>query len=83
MELIVQYLDDLEDLVYAFALKWERIGRIFRFTMFVAASGLAQVLAVVLAIYYPPLATAVAAILLVSLLYRGATTGYQEPLSTS
>lgn len=83
MELIVQYLDDLEDLVYAFALKWERIERTFRFTMFVAASGLAQVLAVVLAIYYPPLATAVAAILLVSLLYRGATASYREPLSTS
>ena len=25
MECIVQYLDDLEDLIYAFALKWERI----------------------------------------------------------
>lgn len=83
MERFVQYLDDLEDLVYAFALKWERIRRTFRFTLFVAASGLSQVLAVVLALYFPPLATAVAAILLVGLLYRGATAGYPEALHSS
>ncbi len=83
MERIVQYLDDLEDLVYAFALKWERIRRTFRFTLFVAASGLLQVFAVVLALYNPPLATAVAAILLVGLLYRGATASYPEPLHST
>lgn len=71
MECIIQYLDDLEDLIYAFALKWERIRRAFRFSLFVAASISFQILAVFLALSKPPLAVAVAALLLVGLLYRG------------
>jgi hypothetical protein len=38
MELIVQTLDDLEYLVYAFALKWERICRACNFIVFMAAA---------------------------------------------
>ena len=72
MEIIIQYLDDLEDLFYAFALKWERIRRAIRFALFVTTSILFQVFGVFLALSYPPFALAVAALLLVGMLYRGA-----------
>jgi len=72
MEVIVQYLDDLEDLVYAFALKWERIRRTMRFALFVTMSFSLQVFGIFLALSYPPLAVAVAALLMVGMLYRGA-----------
>jgi len=72
MELIAQYLDDLEDLVYAFALKWERIRKAIRFAFFVSASLSIQILGVLLALSYPPIAVAVAALLSVGILYRGA-----------
>ncbi len=72
MEIIVQYLDDLEDLFYAFALKWERIRRVLRFAFFVTASVSFQIFGVFLALSNPPFAVAVAALLLVGLLYRGA-----------
>lgn len=72
MEVIVQYLDNLEDLVYAFALKWERIRRAIRFALFVTFSLSFQILGVILALLNPPIAIAVAALLLVGLLYRGA-----------
>jgi len=72
MEVIVQYMDDLEDLIYAFALKWERIRRAVRFALFVMTSFSLQVFGVFLALSYPPLAVAVAALLLVGMLYRGA-----------
>jgi membrane protein YdbS with pleckstrin-like domain len=72
MELLVQYLDDLEDLFYAFALKWERIRRAIRFALFMCISMSFQVLGVILALSNPPLAVAMAALLLVGLLYRAA-----------
>ena len=72
MELIVQYLDDLEDLIYAFALKWERIRRVLRFTIFITASVSMQFLGVFLALSIPAIAVATASLLLVGLLYRGA-----------
>ena len=72
MERIVQYLDDLEDLVYAVALIWERIRRTFRFTFFMIASVSLQALGIFLALTIPPLAVALASLLLVTVLYRGA-----------
>ena len=70
MERIVQYLDDLEDLYYAFALKWERIRRALRFALFVALSLSFQILGIFLALSIPALAVATASLLLVGLLYR-------------
>ncbi len=72
MECIVQYLDDLEDLFYAFALVWERIRTALRFALFIAASVSFQSMGVLLALSSPPLAIAAVAVLLVWLLYRGA-----------
>lgn len=69
MERIVQYLDNLEDLFYAFALKWERIRRTLRFALFIATSVSFQLLGVFLALSIPALAVATASLLLVGLLY--------------
>jgi hypothetical protein len=77
MEVFAQYLDDLEDLFYAIALKWERIRRTIGFALFVGMSFLLQAFGVFLALSYPPFAVAVAALLLVGLLYRGAV--YYSP----
>jgi hypothetical protein len=72
MEVIIQYLDDLEDLIYALALKWERIRRFVRCALFIATSLSFQLFGIFLALFSPPLAVAVAALLLVGMLYRGA-----------
>lgn len=70
MECIVQFLDDLEDLFWAVALKWERIRRTVRFALFVTTSISFQILGVFLALSIPALAVATASLLLVGLLYR-------------
>jgi len=72
MECIAQYLDDLEDLCYAFVLIWERIRRTLHFAFFILVSVSLQAFGVVLALTAPPLAIATVALLLVWLLYRGA-----------
>ena len=72
MELIVQYLDDLEDLFYAFALKWERIRRTIRFALFIIMSVSFQLLGIFLALSIPALAVATASLLMVGMLYRNA-----------
>lgn len=72
MECFVQYLDDLEDLYYAVALIWERIRTRVRFAVFVIASLALQVFGVFIALNSPPIAVAIASLLLVVLLYRGA-----------
>ena len=82
MELFVQYLDDLEDLFYAFALKWERIKRITRFVLFIVASAAVQALGIYLALTAPPIATAQVALLLVGLLYYGAVGGPARKMSS-
>ena len=81
MECVAQYLDDLEDLVFAFALVWERIRRALHFALFVFASVTLQSLGVLLALTNPPLAVATAALLLVWLLYRGAVS--YSPISAA
>jgi len=70
MERFIQYLDDLEDLFYAFALKWERIRRTCRISVFIVVSAIFQFLAIGLALSEPPLAVALLALLLVGLLHK-------------
>lgn len=70
MERFAQYLDDIEDLIYALALMAERIGQAARFLAFVCASLGLQVLGIILALASPPLAVAAASLLLVGMLYR-------------
>jgi membrane protein YdbS with pleckstrin-like domain len=74
MEVLVQYLDDLEDLFYAAALKAERILQAFRFFLFMAASATLQLFAIFIALKNPPLAVAAASLLLVGMLFRAVVT---------
>ncbi len=71
MERFVQYLDDLEDLFYAVALVAEKVRRIARFFLFISTSVALQALGIFLALGNPPMAVAVASLLLVGMLYRG------------
>ncbi len=70
MERLLQYFDDLEDLFYAAALKAERIRQTVQFFLFIAISAALQMLCVVIALRDPPLAVAVASLLLVGMLFR-------------
>ena len=71
MELFAQYLDDLEDLIYAFALLAERILQAAKFFVFVSVSVSFQILGIMLALASPPMAVAAASLLMVGMLYRG------------
>ena len=70
MEFFVQTLDDIEDLFYAAALKAHRIRQGLEVLLFVAVSLVVQITCVQLALKAPPLALAVAALLMVGALYR-------------
>jgi len=83
MERFLQYLDDLEDLFYAFALKWERIRRTCRFSFFIVVSLAFQILAIGLALSEPPLAVAMVALLLVGLLHKVVISNEIPSISTS
>ena len=71
MEVLVQYLDDLEDLLYAIALLAEKIRNVVQFFLFMAAALTLQLLGVLIALVSPPMAVAVASLLMVGMLYRG------------
>ena len=70
MERLVQYLDDLEDLFYALALKAERIRQTLQFFLFMAGAAALQVFSVFIALRNPPMAVAVASLLMVGMLFR-------------
>lgn len=72
MERILQYWDDLDDLIYGLALIWEKIRSIFNFVLFMLAYVVLQALGIVLAQINPPLALAMVSLLAVALLYRSA-----------
>ena len=81
MERFIQYLDDIEDLVYAIALSRERIRQSLRFLVFLCASLVVQAGGVLLALASPPLAMGCAALALVGMLYRGVV--HNVPLAVS
>lgn len=70
MERLVQYLDDLEDLFYVLPLIWEKIRRLASLTLFLLSSVALQALCIYLALEFPPMAVALAALLIVTALYR-------------
>lgn len=70
MECLMQYLDDLEDVVYALALAAGRIRRAAKTLLVLAVSISLQILIVLLALTQPPLALAIVALLSVALLFR-------------
>ena len=78
MECFLQYLDDLDDFVYAAALLWERIRRISGFVFDVTISLAVQAIGIHFALTAPPLAIATISVLLVILLYRSVV--YHSPV---
>ncbi len=73
MEIIAQWLDDLDDLISSLRLLSERLRNFCIALTILAVSLLVQVAGVLLALEHPPLASAIATILLVTLMYRSAT----------
>ncbi len=68
MECFAQYLDDIDDLVYAAALMWERIRRGIGVFLFIIGTAALQITGIVLALVKPSLAVAFASLLAVGLL---------------
>jgi hypothetical protein len=71
----MQYLDDLEDFVYALALAAGRIRRAAKAVLLLIVSIALQISILLLAVAQPPLGLAVVTVLSVVLLYRAATNG--------
>ncbi len=72
MECLVQYLDEIEDLFYAVALKAERILMTVRFLLFMCTAATLQVVGIVVALRHPPMALAMASLLSVGMLFQAA-----------
>ena len=79
MERMLQYLDDLDDFVYAIALAWERIRALGNLTLYVAVMATVQALGIYAAIENPPFTVAAGSLLVVGLMYRGAVHNGPEP----
>jgi hypothetical protein len=73
MECLLQYLDNLDDLIGACGLLWERVRSVLlgvaRGMLLIATSAAA----IGLALLHPPLALATSTVLFVVLLYRAVT----------
>jgi hypothetical protein len=73
MEIMAQWLDDLDDMISSVRLLSERFRNFCIALICLAASLLVLFAGVWLALEHPPLASATATILLVTLMYRSAT----------
>ncbi len=73
MEIIAQWLDNLDDLVTALGLVTEKLRNLFLTGVFFSTSLLLQIAAIFLALRHPPLALATATMMIVFLMYRSAT----------
>ena len=83
MEIIAQWLDDLDDMISSLRLLSERFRSFCRALIFLTASFIAQIAGILLALEHPPLASATATILLVTLMYRSATAPRQAVQQTT
>ena len=73
MERVLLYWDDLDDIVGAIALLAERIRVLLVFALYTAVVAVLHIAVILVALREPPLALAIATILLVTLLYRETT----------
>ena len=79
MELLLQYMDDVDDLYGVFGLLLEPLRRLL-LKLFAVCSGLLIVAAgIALALAHPPIALATCIVLFVTLLYRSATSPAKPP----
>ena len=83
MERLIQYLDDLEDMIYAAPLIAEQFRRAFQRILFLLTSISLQVAGVILALNQPPLALAIVMLLLVGMLHRAVVIPLPRKLAVS
>ena len=83
MERIVQYLDELEDLVCAMLTMKERIRRVLQILFVLITSLLLQALGILLAFSQPPLALAAVSLLIVGMMYKSVTSPISRELVLS
>ncbi len=83
MERLLQYLDDLEDFIYAAPLIAEQLRRAIQRILFLLASIVLQIAGVILALSHPPLALAVVTLMLVALLYRAVIVPMPQTVSAN
>lgn len=83
MERLIQYLDELEDLIYAAPLVAEQLRRAVQRILFLVGSISLQIAGIILALKHPPLALAVVSLLLVGLLFRAAVIPLPRTFATS
>lgn len=77
MERLIQYLDDLDDLLAAIGLLAESLRRLIISLLFLCVSLAVQIGGVLLALSHPPLALATAILMFVALLYRSVTVPFR------
>ena len=83
MERLIQYLDEIEDLFYAAPLIAEQVRRAIQRIFFLLGSISLQIAGIVLAVTHPPLALAVATLLLVGLLLRAVVIPVPQAIAAS
>ena len=86
MEVLLQYLDDLDDFAGMFALAAERIRHAVKALVLLCVTVAVQLFGLVLALTQPPLALAMVSLLTVGMLYRAAvsrTIGAVTPADAS
>jgi hypothetical protein len=83
VERLIQYLDEIEDFFYVAPLIAEQLRRAIQRILFLLGSISLQIAGIVLALKHPPLALAVATLLLVGLLFRAVVIPVPHALAAS
>ena len=83
MERLIQYLDEIEDLFCVAPLIAEQLRRAIQRILFLLGSISLQIAGIVLALKHPPLALAIATLLLVGLLFRAVMIPVPQALAAS
>jgi hypothetical protein len=83
VERLIQYLDEIEDLFYVAPLIAEQVRRAIQRILFLLGSISLQIAGIVLALRHPPLALAIATLLLVGLLFRAVVIPVPQALAAS
>ena len=83
MERLIQYLDEIEDLFCVAPLIAEQLRRAIQRILFLLGSISQQIAGIVLALKHPPLALAIATLLLVGLLFRAVMIPVPQALAAS
>jgi len=80
MERLLQYMDDIDDLIGMMGLVYEQLRRILATITTLAVLTISIGAGVQLAVWHPPVALATSLLLFVTLLYRSVTAPTNKPL---